>query len=262
MQLLPVRLHHDPLFRLRARVPIEGASRPAALEIDHDERALRTRVRQVRMAPIRREADVVEVAALGRHRFAEGDGLRDLVRAQVDPDKLRFTRDDLRGRRSRGIDHPEASAPVGDDALHANEVIARIDLVLPGVPPSVPFLVRVGLDLAIPRDFGDGDGRVLAPAREVHEDAPVRRDRHSGDLVLEARHELQPRRTARRRRLLREGWAAAEERQHEGGGEGGGGFELGHDHLVGATGGLAMGGCLYGANTARTQPSVLCLNMS
>ena len=105
------------------------------------------------------------------------------------------------GRRCRRVDHPQAAALVGDHALHADPVVARGHLVLLGVAPRVPGLVRVGPQPAVGRDLGDGDRRILGPAREADEDAPGLRDRHTRGLVAEARHLAQrPRRLGRGRR--------------------------------------------------------------
>ena len=228
------------------------------LQVHYDEGALGTRVGQIGVPPIGREPDIVQVAALRRNRFVEADHLRDPVRPQVDPDELGTTRHHGPRRRRGRVDDPEIAAPIGDDALDADEVIAGRELVLPDVAPAVPLGVGIGPDPAVARQLGDGDGRVFGPAREVHENAPVRGDRDAGHLVLEGSHELQSGLAARRwRRPLLSGGCAGEERQRE---RGAGGVETGHGSLICIIGLGASGGG-YCTNTARTQPSSLCLNM-
>jgi hypothetical protein len=87
--------------------------------------------------------------------------------------------------RSGRIHYPKVATGICDDALDANEVVLRGNLVLLGISPGVPILVRIRLDSTVLRHLGYGDGRVFGPAREVHEDATVRCDRDAGDLVLE-----------------------------------------------------------------------------
>ena len=63
---------------------------------------------------------------------------------------------------------------IGDDALHADQPLARMGRVGP-----VDGRVGKGDDLAVV-DFADGEGNVIAPAREVDEDAPLAADRDAG----------------------------------------------------------------------------------
>ena len=149
------------------------------------------------MPPIRRKPHVVQVAALRGDRLVEADHLRNLVRLQVDPDELGPTlHNGCCGWRGR-IDDPEIAVRIGHDALDAHEVIAGRHLVLLGVAPGIPLVIRVRFDLAVARHLGHRDRCILRPTREVDEDAPILRNGHSGHLVFKAGDLLQLRWTLR-----------------------------------------------------------------
>ena len=182
--------------------------RPAAFEIDDDDRAARAGIGDEGGIAVGMEAHVVQVAALQRHVLAEVDDLRHLVGRQLDAHELGAAGDHLlvagRGR----IEHPEIAAIVGHHRLHAHEVIACRARRGFRVAPGIPLLVGVRFQRAVAADFHHRDRAILRPAREIDEEAAIRRDRHAGRLAGEACRFLEPERPrlgGRRRRGWRQG---------------------------------------------------------
>ena len=102
---------------------VEPGMRAARFEIDDDDGAARTGIGDEGRGAVGMEADVVQVAALQCHVFAEMDDLGDLVGRELDAHQLRAAGNDLVDARRGRIEHPEIAAIVGHHRLHAHEVV-------------------------------------------------------------------------------------------------------------------------------------------
>ena len=119
------------------------------------------------------EAHVVEVGRGQHHAGRQDDRLHHPVGRKVDCHQLCTAGLWLREFGRRRVEHPEAIGAVGHHALHRDEMpsrVGRIGLVGRGVG----IRHRLAVD-----QLGNRERRVVAPLREVDEDAPVGGDGHA-----------------------------------------------------------------------------------
>nr|WP_277979014.1 hypothetical protein [Sphingomonas phyllosphaerae] len=147
-----------------AGVTVENAARLSAGQVDHDQRALGAGIGQLGMTTIRAEPYVVDIRAGRRDILVEVDDLRDPVRRKIEPHQLGAARHDIALPRRCGISYPEVPPVIGDDALHADEMVAGRNLILLGVPPAAPARDQIGADPTVRSAYGNRDRRILCPA--------------------------------------------------------------------------------------------------
>jgi hypothetical protein len=188
--------HDHAFFRLGRRMAVQHPARLAAGQLDHDQCAALSGVRQEGMPAVLREADVVQVGAGDRDVLAEADHLGHAVGGEIDAHQLRPPGHEAVHGRGGGVHYPDAAAAVGHHALDADPVVRRVELVgciAPYVAPGIPLPVGIRPQAPVPHELGDRDGRVFRPARKIDEDAAPFADGHAGDLVFEPGHLLQHR---------------------------------------------------------------------
>src|ERR1700733_8110982 len=144
------------------------------------------------------KADIVDVGRQKDRGRRQYDRFYDLVRRQVHSDELRTATERRRKARRGGVENPEPIHRIDDNALHASKRLAGA-----GGIKFVDQRVRIGNDLAV-ADLADGEWRIIAPAREVDEDAAIGGDAHaSRHCVVELEHRLDMSNRAVARELLR-----------------------------------------------------------
>ncbi|PAV65906.1 hypothetical protein WR25_20074 [Diploscapter pachys] len=178
-QHLAVDDRREARLRVGRRVAGQAADRPSAGDVD-DDNATDARVAAVgdvsgALLPLPQvEAHVVEIGRRQHDAWGKDDRLDHPVGREVDPYQLCAPGLGRREFRCRRVQHPQAVRAVGDNALHRDEVTRRV-----GGIRAIGRGVGIGHRLAIDQ-LGDRERGLVAPLREVDEDAAVGRDGHTG----------------------------------------------------------------------------------
>src|SRR6266480_7600284 len=109
------------LFGLSGWMAVEKPSSVATFEIDNDDRAVGG-FRDERAIGSRVDANIVEVAFLRRHIFAEWDCLYNLIGRKINLHQLWSTLHDLLHFWRRRMEYPQIILIIDDHALHADEM--------------------------------------------------------------------------------------------------------------------------------------------